>query len=110
MENRYSWHDITGDLRMKFHQLICNDGYEVYFDTYSGKRYMKYNNPGKENVHMKNNYKLLHEVFVHNTDICSQYLIHESKIRCKYMSASCNVLANYRGVREQYVHTDYKKE
>ena len=54
LKKRNTWKDITRKFSIQFKILIRQDGYEVYFKEYSGKRYMKYDYTTYENVDMKN--------------------------------------------------------
>ena len=60
-----------------------------------------------DNNHLKTNYPVASSIIDQNTKIAAAYLQQRSIIQCNFVSAGTNILANYGGVQEQYMHTDY---
>ena len=93
---------------MQFKELVVIDHHEEVFQATPGSRFSKYNTTDETNAHMEQFYPLIHKWFEQNTEVCHAYLQTLTDIRCQYVLASPNILGNYKGVREQYMHTDYK--
>ena len=93
---------------MQFKDLKrIKSGQEYYFEKDKpASCVMKYNvmdNP----YTLKNDFPQLHLLFEKNNDLCSRYLSYTSEIDCIYKSVGRNILANKKGVPEQYMHSDY---
>ena len=51
----------------------------------------------------------LYDLFSKNLVLCTNYVRYETTIRTDYHFFGQNILGNYKGIREQFVHTDYEK-
>ena len=106
-KNKRVWVDIQTEKDMKFDELVRVDQSEFPFFNGAGSRYMKYESTNMENPILTSYFPSLYALFDANNLVCQEYLHKKTNIRCTYVSASRNFLANDGPVYEQYMHTDY---
>ena len=52
---------------------------------------------------------LLSLIFDKDLELLCKYVRYNTTIKCNYIFTSHNIISNYKGIREQNVHTDYPK-
>lgn len=92
---------------MQFKSLLNHEFDEEMFIDDSNdlpKRMMYYHlNSGHEETMCKE-FPMLSDIYSKNLELCSDYVRYETSIRTKFIFQGHNILANYKGIREQYLH------
>ena len=97
---------------MQFDSLVNHVFDEEVFANDSNdqpQRMMYYQLKSGHGKKMAKDNPMLFEIFQQNLALCIDYVRYETSIRSDFVFSGHNIIANYKGIREQYLHTDYAK-
>ena len=97
---------------MQFDSLVnCDLDEEMFKAKQDGQpqRRMYYQMKDGHGKKMKTDHPIFYDIFEHNLIQCKDYVRYETSIKSQFHFWGHNILGNYKGIREQYIHTDYPK-